>query len=356
MLVDHPRSVVAPLRLAIVGCGAISHLGHGPASFLSKRTRITTLVDLNIGRARAMGALLGVTDCRDSLEGLESSVDGAVVAVPHSSHVRVGVDLMSRGIHVLMEKPLGCSVAECNALAEAAKTRNVVLAVALVRRFVAVNRVVKKIIESGLLGSPISFEIFDAREFSWPLRTTFLLDPGEPGRGVLMGNGSHIFDLALWWFGGVADVACIADTDNGAETDATVNLTMNSGVTGRLYLSRVRDLGAMATIQFEGGRISVPAFGPDISIETGDCSILKGIPNLKGAVRPDAGLSELMAVQLDDFAAAVRGEKEPEAGPAIATETISLVERCMASIEVFAEPWWDHPVVIPKINPNTSCG
>lgn len=339
-----PQRDAESLRLAIVGCGAISQAGHGPGALLSRSMRLTTLVDLDVGRARELGAKLGVSDCRNTLEGLEKDVDVAIAAVPHRAHLPVGTELMKRGIHVLMEKPLGCTVAECRALADTAASNGVVLAVALVRRFIAVNRLVKQIIDFGLLGRPVSFEMFDTREFSWPLKTTFLLDPSEPGRGVLIGNGSHMFDLILWWFGRVADVSCMADSRNGAETDATVDLRHESGVTGRLHVSRIRDLGANAQIKFEKGRITVPPFGPDIQVETNDGPFFTAKPTRVGATAKEPGLRELMALQLDDFAAAVRGEKAPVAGTDIATETIALVERCAAVIRLTDEPWWSHPV------------
>lgn len=346
MAVATPDVAGSPLRLAIVGCGAISQLGHAPGALLSRRTRLTTLVDLDIGRACALGEELGVNDCRNTLDGIEKDVDVAIVAVPHRAHLPVGIDLMTRGVDVLIEKPLGCSVTECQALAAAAEANGVVLAVALLRRFVAVNRSVKQIIDDGMLGRPVAFEMFDARQFSWPINTTFLLDPAEPGCGVLIGNGSHMFDLILWWFGPVADVRCSADSRNGAEADATVSLRLESGVKGTLQLSRVRDLGACTRIVFERGTVTVPPFGPDILIETETGPLLSGMPKSYGnAAAPGAGIVELMAMQLEDFAAAVRGEKEPECGAATAAATIELVERCATAITVEREPWWDYRAI-----------
>ena len=229
-------------RLGIVGCGAISETGHVPGAFNTPSVELTTLVDLDIDRAKAMGEKFGILDCRDTIEGLENSVDGVIAALPHNAHEAVGVQLLDQGLHLLMEKPLGCSVAECERLAQAAQRNGKVLAVALMRRFIAANRLAKRLIDDDLFGKPLSFEINDARVFSWPIKTPFLVNPDYPGRGVLIGNGSHFFDLVLWWFGDAAEVECKADTRNGGETDATVTVKMISGVEGILRLSRV--LGA----------------------------------------------------------------------------------------------------------------
>ena len=330
-----------PFRLGIVGCGAITELGHAPGALKSKLSRLTTLVDVDLSRAKALGEMFGVADCRDTIDGLENSVDGVVAALPHPAHRPVGTELLRKGLHVLMEKPLGCTVAECDALAEAARTSGRVLATALMRRFSLCNRLAKRIIESGLFGNVISFDIYDGRLFSWPIKTSFLLRPDSPGRGVLIGNGSHFFDLVLWWFGEVAEVACRADTKNGGETDAKVTLRMASGVTGTLQLSRIRQFEDTVTIRFERAVLSLPPFGTDIRItDTDGRALMAAVPRLddpKGTV--SAQMADLMAMQIDDFVSASMGGPGPEVGPDMAAAAIALVERCAAAIEVNDPPW-----------------
>lgn len=330
-----------PFRLAIIGCGAISEIGHIPGALASRNARLTTLIDLDLARAEAMGEKFGIDDCRNSIDGLDDSVDGVVAALPHNAHQPVGVDLLDKGLHVLMEKPLGCTVKECEALGVAAKQNNRVLAVALMRRFVAANRLAKRLIDQQLFGKPLSFEINDARVFSWPIKTPFLVNPDYPGRGVLIGNGSHFFDLVLWWFGKVAEVSCQADTKNGGETDAIVELKMDSGVEGVMRLSRVRAIKDMVRIQFENATLTLPPFGSDVRLFDRDGQPLMGLlPELmdpKGT--NSARIEDLMSLQIDDFVGATRGAGGPEVGPEMATEAIALVERCAATIELSKHPW-----------------
>jgi predicted dehydrogenase len=56
-----------------------------------------------------------------SLADLASRLDAAVVAVPTTDHAKVGCELLKKGIHVLVEKPIASSLAEADQLVEAAK-------------------------------------------------------------------------------------------------------------------------------------------------------------------------------------------------------------------------------------------
>jgi predicted dehydrogenase len=324
-----------------VGCGAITENGHAPGALQSRYATLTTLVDVDIERARVLGRSLGITDCRSTIDELERSVDGVVAALPHHVHESVGVALLEKGLHVLMEKPLGCSVAECEALSGAARRNNRVLATALMRRFSSCNRLAKKLIEAETLGKVVSFEIRDGRPFSWPIKTPFLLKPGYPGRGVLIGNGSHFLDLVLWWFGDVSEVACSADTRNGGETDAIVTLKMKSGVHGTLELSRIRDLDDAVIIRFERATLVLPAFGSDVRLQDREgrpmAVVLPALDDPRAT--NSAQMADLMALQIDAFVMASRGEGGPEAGPEIATKAIALVERCASAITVESMPW-----------------
>jgi predicted dehydrogenase len=62
-----------------------------------------------------------------SAEALASEIEVAVVAAPTSAHLEIGRELLGRGIHVLMEKPLAGTLVEADELVGAA--RNAVLAV-----------------------------------------------------------------------------------------------------------------------------------------------------------------------------------------------------------------------------------
>jgi predicted dehydrogenase len=62
-------------------------------------------------------------------------IDFASVAAPTSLHFEIGMNLIERGVAVLMEKPLASTVAQGEALVKAARERNVLLATGHIERF-----------------------------------------------------------------------------------------------------------------------------------------------------------------------------------------------------------------------------
>lgn len=121
------------LRTAVVGVG---HLGRFHAEKYSKMTGVDLIgvVDLSKPRALLVSEQLMVPafyDFRDLL----GQVDAVSVAVPTQNHFEVTRELLSAGIHVLVEKPLARTVAEAEELIDLADKNGLVLQVGHLERF-----------------------------------------------------------------------------------------------------------------------------------------------------------------------------------------------------------------------------
>ena len=114
-------------RAAVIGVG---HLGRHHARILGAAPEVdlVAVVDIDVDRARAVAADVGTVALPDVRE-IDSSVDGVVVAVPTSDHVRVGLPLLEAGVAVLVEKPIAASIAEADRLIAAAAASGATLAV-----------------------------------------------------------------------------------------------------------------------------------------------------------------------------------------------------------------------------------
>jgi len=125
--------VSEPLRVGVVGVGA---LGRHHARLLSQidTAKLAGVYDTDAARAGAVAAEFG-TRAHASLAALLEAVDAVTVAVPTPAHADVGLAALARSRHVLMEKPLSTTVAEADALVEAAAGRRLVLQVGHVERF-----------------------------------------------------------------------------------------------------------------------------------------------------------------------------------------------------------------------------
>jgi predicted dehydrogenase len=103
-----------PLRVGVVGTGA---LGRHHARILSSLAGVE-LVGIYDRRREHAEAVAREHGCRiwDELPALAERIDAAVVAVPTVAHAEIGVELLERGLHVLVEKPIASSLAEADAL------------------------------------------------------------------------------------------------------------------------------------------------------------------------------------------------------------------------------------------------
>src|SRR4051812_33651475 len=126
---------MTPVRLAIVGCGAIAELGHLPGAALCPDVEITLLVDRDEQRARALAERFGIARVETDFARVADQADAACVALPPHLHRVSAETLLGAGVHVLMEKPLATKLTDGDAMVAAARAADRVLAVAMMRRF-----------------------------------------------------------------------------------------------------------------------------------------------------------------------------------------------------------------------------
>ena len=121
------------LRLAVVGVG---HLGriHARLALGLENVELAAVVDPLEANRFQVAVDCGAQALADHRE-LIGRVDAAVIATPTRFHHQVGMDLLSHGVHLLIEKPLAGSLAEAEELAAEAQRRGLVLQVGHVERF-----------------------------------------------------------------------------------------------------------------------------------------------------------------------------------------------------------------------------
>jgi predicted dehydrogenase len=116
-----------PLRVGVFGIGA---LGRHHTRILSGLEGVVLegIFDTRADVAAAVGAEQGARVAA-TFDELAGQIDAAVLAAPTSLHGELGLALLERGIHLLVEKPIASSLEEADALIAAAEARRVVLAV-----------------------------------------------------------------------------------------------------------------------------------------------------------------------------------------------------------------------------------
>ena len=169
------------IRLAILGCGAVTELGHLPAIAKVADARVTTLIDTNAARRERLAAAFGVEHTAADIDGCLNRFDAAVIALPHALHAPASIQLLKNGKSVLVEKPMALTAAECDAMIEAADAARAVLAVGLVRRFLHANQLARALIAQGFLGKIEAFDFREGNIYNWPVASDFFFRREPPG-------------------------------------------------------------------------------------------------------------------------------------------------------------------------------
>lgn len=325
------------LRVAIVGCGAVTEKLHLPALAGSSVIHVTALVDLDAPRLTAFAARLrpGVyTAC--STTGLERYADMAIVAVPNHLHVPIATDLLERGLHVFVEKPLAVSMDETRRLIEVAERVGRKLGVGLIRRHYLSFDFVQRVLDAGWLGRIQSFDLREGISSGWPVYTLSLFRR-DHGGGVLLDVGAHALDMLLAWLGPFNRVKYRDDARGQVEANCLLELELRNGASGIVELSRTRNLRNTCIIRGERGELEVGVY-PDSAVTLRLQSLQVGGAPTDGRTN-DVGLHAAARRQLETFANSICAGSEPRVPASEALESVRLFDACRSSRQALDLAW-----------------
>ncbi len=232
-------TVPLPLRLGVVGCGAVTELCHLPALARGTPFCVTALVDQLPEYAeraaeqhRRLRNAKGLDEqttpvCATELSDVFDTIDVAIVATSPGSHAKLAIQLALAGKHVLLEKPIAATIGECVAIREAVASTGVTVLPAHVRRFYPMAAWVAQRLASGQLGTVRRVRWREGAEYGWPAVTGFTFESGAGG-GVLADLGPHVLDLLGYWFGPLELQRCEDNSAGGADSESRLELTGGS--------------------------------------------------------------------------------------------------------------------------------
>jgi predicted dehydrogenase len=316
------------IKVGVIGCGVISELAHLPG-LRALGVEPAYLIDPDLSRATRLAATFGGRPAADWREAAEH-LTAAIVATPNDSHAPIAAALLRRGVHVLVEKPLGRTETECRSVLTAAHEGGARLTVGHRRRWLNASRWLARELRAGGLRQAERFELEEGYDFDWPVSRSFW-ERERAGGGVLLDMGCHVLDQVLWWFGPVADLRYADDACGGVEAECVLELTMASGVEGRVELSRTRRLRNSIIIDGAGGRVEA-----GLSSNWATCH-WAGYPKHPRFARQE-GYADIHAM-LAEWLQVVEDRGEPSMRPEAAAEVIGLIGRCYETRREFAPPW-----------------
>lgn len=113
------------VRYAVVGAGWISQEAFMPAVDQTGNSEMTAIVSDNADNAGKLSRFYGISSVfsyQEYEKALESGIfDAVYIALPNSLHADFAIRALRRGIHAIVEKPLAVTVAECEAMNDAAR-------------------------------------------------------------------------------------------------------------------------------------------------------------------------------------------------------------------------------------------
>ncbi len=185
----------SPLRVGLLAYGAIGH-EHNQAVAATEGLTLTAVCDTNPERIAAAQELApDVAAFDDATLMLDSGlIDIVVISTPPNSHYSWAKEALQRGIHVVLEKPMALTAAECDELIALAAEKNLTLVVYQNRRFDRDFVTMRRLIESGAIGEPFAFESF-VGGYSRPC--DYWHSMSDVSGGAIFDWGSHYLDQIM---------------------------------------------------------------------------------------------------------------------------------------------------------------
>jgi predicted dehydrogenase len=257
-----------PVRVGLVGCGKVGTI-HAAALRAIPEAEFVACCDAATDRAAAFATKYGAKPFPDVPAMLrQGGVEAVVIGTPHPLHAEPAIRAAEAGVHVLVEKPMAASLADCDAMIAAAKKAGVTLGVISQRRFYEPVVRMKAAIDAGKIGTP-SLGVFI--QYSWRELAYYSSDPwrgkwATEGGGVLVNQSPHQLDILLWLMGPAAEVSGQWANVNhpGVEVDdtAVASIRFANGGLGSIATSVSQKPGIYTKVHVHGSN------GASVGVET----------------------------------------------------------------------------------------
>ncbi|MBB5223148.1 putative dehydrogenase [Amaricoccus macauensis] len=150
------------IRYAVVGAGWISQEAFLPGAAQSGNSRVAAIVTGDVGKAGRLASFHGIPDVVSyaDYDALLASdrIDAVYVALPNSMHADYAIRAAKAGKHVMVEKPLACTLDEAEAMIAAARDGGVFLMTAYRLHNEPGTLALLEKVRSGAIGRPLFFQ------------------------------------------------------------------------------------------------------------------------------------------------------------------------------------------------------
>jgi predicted dehydrogenase len=301
--------VIARIRVGVIGAGAVLSRYHMPAINGVPEVVRSILIDADAERARRAAERYGFPKWSTDIADAAPNSDLAIVLAPNGLHSPVSSDLLSKGVHVLCEKPMARNVEECLAMIDASERGGALLCIGHNRRFWGHARLARQFLQKGLIGDVVNIDAEEGSASDWP-RSASYFDPLQAGGGALLDVGIHSIDLIRWIAGEFENLEYKGNgTEKSVESDAELFFQLSTGSRGRLQFSRTRNMRQRILFTGSEGFIELGLWSASLSIRSVRGKAFQNLHQISAAVSRRPPQDSSFVEQLRHFVSAIRGEE-----------------------------------------------
>jgi predicted dehydrogenase len=164
MTTDNSSSSPSIVTAIVIGCGNRGSVYSSYASLFPTELRIVAVCDPKPFRRTALATRFDVPaerifrDWQDVAALPNKLADAAIIATPDQLHAAPAVALAALGYHLLLEKPMATTEADCRRIVAAVRANNVLLTVGHVMRCSLYSATVRRLVADGSIGRVISVQ------------------------------------------------------------------------------------------------------------------------------------------------------------------------------------------------------
>lgn len=220
------------VRYAVVGLGHIAQVAVLPAFAHAANAEVTALVSDDPAKLKALARKYKTVDgtfSYDEYEECLEQVDAVYIALPNHLHADYTIRAAKAGVHVLCEKPMAVTEAECRKMIAACRDNNVKLMIAYRLHFEEINLAVIDLIRRGKIGEPKFFN----SSFSMTVRDGDIRTKKDMGGGSLYDIGVYCINAARYLFRAEPTEVTAVSVNSGVkklkEIDESTGAVLNFG-------------------------------------------------------------------------------------------------------------------------------
>ena len=196
--VEEEKTVGRKKRIGIIGTGGIAH-AHIKRYLMMEDVQIVAMADLIPGKAEAFAEKFGVEgvhfypDHKSLLEN--EQLDAVSICTYNATHAECTICALEHGVHVLLEKPMSVTTEEAVEMMRAEKKSGKILSIGFQPRFDENMKMVKQIVQSGVLGEIYYIQTGGGRRRGVPNKT--FIEKKTAGIGAMGDIGCYSLDMVL---------------------------------------------------------------------------------------------------------------------------------------------------------------